>query len=304
MPDSMLGVPLFRNNRIEGVFTLSRARASAFSPRQIELVETFANQAMIAIENARLFEEVRAKTRDLEEALERQTATSEILRVISQSPTDVRPVFDAIVLTAVRVLHCDFAFMIRNYGPEFETVAGASPEGLLAFEQLPSRAAVDPRADFPARAMVEKKKLHVPDWTAVELPEHDRVVGATLGVKSSLYLPLLRANECVGALVLAGTRPDVFAEADIAQAESFADQALIAIENARLFNETQEVPRTADRHRGCAESHQPLGVRSRHDLPDTRDYGGRSLQGLVRIALRAGRRHLPLSRDGRPRVQP
>ena len=102
--DAVLGVPLLREKTVVGAIVLGRRGSGAYSQRQVELVQTFADQAVIAIENARLFNEVQARTRDLEEALQRETATSEILRVISQSPTDARPVIDSIVLTAVRSL--------------------------------------------------------------------------------------------------------------------------------------------------------------------------------------------------------
>jgi GAF domain-containing protein len=237
---ALIDTAMVWGGRIVGFISAARQPHKVFSEREFQILKTFADQAVIAIQNADLFNQVQARTRDLEISLERQTATSEILRVISESPTDTRPVFEAIVLTARRVLHCEIAYMILADSAEFWTVAGARPEGLVASELLPPKTPLDPRLSFPARAIVGKTKLYVPDWSAVELPEHDREAGRPVGAQSSLYLPLLRSGDCIGALVLGGTRPNMFGEHDIALAESFRDQALIAIENARLFNETQE----------------------------------------------------------------
>ena len=202
-------------------------------------MQTFADQAVIAIENVRLFNEVQAKTRDLEELLDRQTATSEILRVISRSPTDAGPVFDRIVTTAARLLRCDYAYVILTDGKEWRPVAGATLGGVRA-EMLPDKYPVDPSADFPSRAIASKAMVHVPDWSLVELPAIEAQVRDILSARSSLYLPFLREGECVGLLGFVSQRAHGFGLAEITQAESFRDQALIAIENTRLFNETQE----------------------------------------------------------------
>ncbi len=179
------------------------------------------------------------RERELAEARERQTATSEILRVISQSPTDARPVFDRIVLTAARVLRCDMALVQLREGDAYAPKAGATAAGPVT--GLPSeRFPIDPSANFPSRVFVSKTMLHLPDWSLIELPEHERHRRETFGINSALYLPLLRENECIGLLTLAGKRANMFGPSEIAQAESFRDQALIAIENARMFDETQE----------------------------------------------------------------
>ena len=234
-----LGVPLLRDGATIGVFALVRSEVNPFTDKQIELVTTFADQAVIAIENARLFDEVQARTHDLEESLARQTATSEILRAISQSPTDVQPVFNRIVETAARLLRCDLVFVHICDGATLSPAALASPEGLLA-DLGPTHLPIDPDLNFPARAIVDKKMLHLPDWSRIDMPEHERNIRDMFGVNSALYLPLLREDECIGLLTLVGKRANIFGAAEIAQAESFRDQALIAIENARLFNETKE----------------------------------------------------------------
>src|SRR6201999_3430745 len=119
-------------------------------------------------------------------------------------------------------------------------VATARPEGLLDTPHLAS-VAIDSDANFPSRVIVTGKNLHLPDWSAVELPDYERMVHQTLGINSALYLPLLREKKCVGVLGIAGKRAGIFGESEIALAESFRDQALIAIENTRQFNETKEM---------------------------------------------------------------
>ena len=236
---TVLLVPLLKNKSVLGYITIYRKEVRPYSDKQIILLQNFADQAVIAIENARLFKEAQDSTAEVTEALERQTATSEILRVISQSPTDVQPVFDAIVQTAVRLIRCDVAFVLRCDGATFSPAAGAGPDGPLP-DLGPTHLPIDPGANFPSRAIVGKKNVHLPDWSTIDLPEHERQMQALIGVNSALFLPLLREAECIGVLALAGKQANIFGESEIALAESFRDQALIAIENARLFNETRE----------------------------------------------------------------
>jgi two-component system NtrC family sensor kinase len=229
---TMVTVPLTKNGVTFGRIVAARQEVRSFTDKQIALLQGFAEQAVVAIENARLFNET-------QEALARQTATSDILRVISQSPTDVRPVFDAIVLTAVRLLRCDMAFFLRCHGSTFSQAALVESGGsrpVLDLAPVP----IDPDANFPSRAIVSKKNLHLPDWSTIDLPDHERHIRETYGINSSLFVPLLRAGECVGLLAMAGKQANMFGEAEIALAESFRDQALIAIENTRLFNETKD----------------------------------------------------------------
>ena len=179
------------------------------------------------------------RERELAEAQEQQAATAEILRVISQSPTDARPVFESIVVTAARLLRCDMAFVLLREGDAYVHTAGATPEGPMP-DLAPERIPIDPNANFPSRAFLARTMLHLPDWSQIELPEHERRIHEMFGVNSVLYLPLLRDDECIGLLAVGGRRANIFGPSEIAQAESFRDQALIAMENARLFNETQE----------------------------------------------------------------
>jgi GAF domain-containing protein/DNA-binding response OmpR family regulator len=229
--DSLLVAPMFWEGRRIGSISIARQAPSAFSPKDIDLLQTFADQGVIAIQNARLF-------RETNEALASQTASAEILRVMSRSLTDVRPVFEAIVANAVKLLVCDSAFVMRRDGSTFSVVAAATPDGPLT--DLPSGLPLDPRLNFPSRVMVEKKMLHLPDWSAIELPEFQREVGERFGIKAALLLPMLRDDESVGLLSFTNRQPGAFTDKEIALAESFRDQALIAIENVRLFNETRE----------------------------------------------------------------
>jgi len=229
---SGLSVPMLRDRQIVGAINVHRAETGLYADKEVALLQTFARQAVVAIENVRLFNET-------QDALSRQTATSDILRVISESPTDVQPVFVAIVETGVRLLACDLALVLRCDGPMLSPVASATPDGPLA-DMGPPLVPVDPALNFPARAAVSGQNYHVPDWNAIELPEHERGIQALFGVNSSLMLPLLRDGTCIGVLAFARKRAGAFDFNEIALAESFRDQAAIAIQNAQLFNETRE----------------------------------------------------------------
>ena len=202
-----LSVPMLRDGQPNGVISVSRREAGAFAANEVELLQTFADQAVIAIENVRLFNETK-------EALERQTATSEILRIISQSPTDVQPVFDAIVLASVRLLECDRAVFVRCDSTSFWQVALAGSKGLLKIVDS-GKHPIDPDAHFPSRAIVGKKTLHLPDWSLIDLPAFERRIHETYGITSALYLPLVREGECIGVLALAGKRAGMFGESEI-----------------------------------------------------------------------------------------
>ena len=224
--------PMTWEGRGIGTIDIMCRPARPFSDAEIALLATFADQAVIAIQNARLF-------RETQDALARQTATAEILRVISRSPTDVLPVFDAIVDTALQLLACDRAVVIRREGDHMRVVAAKTKPGfpqLVGQDLFP----VDPATNFPARVILERRMLHIPDWSAIELPEFEQRVYRRLGAHASLMLPLLREGDCIGVLVLVRMLPGAFDDAQIALAQSFVDQALIAIENTRLFNETKE----------------------------------------------------------------
>jgi GAF domain-containing protein len=229
---SVVNAPMTWDGRGIGTIDIICMPPRVFSEADLGLVKTFADQAVIAIQNARLFNET-------QEALAHQTASADILRVISSSPTDVQPVFDAIVTTAIKRLGCDVAIVQICSGDTYSPKALATPAGLMPVPGstvLP----IDPEANFPSRAIASKAMLHLQDWSTIELPAHERARHEQLGLNSALYLPLLRGDACVGVLVLGTKRAHGFNDKAVALAESFRDQAVIAIENVRLFNETRE----------------------------------------------------------------
>ncbi|MBI2799853.1 MAG: GAF domain-containing protein [Gammaproteobacteria bacterium] len=229
---TLVVTPLFREGKPFGTILLRRLEVKPFNEREIALLRTFGDQAAIALENTRLFNET-------QEALARQTATADILRVISGSPTDVRPVFDSIVLTAIQLLGCDMAFVMLRDATTVSTVAAATRDGLRA-DFAAITMPIDPQHNFPARVIVDKATLHLPDWSQIELPAHERAIRDQFGVNSAIFLPLLRDGECIGLLTFSSYRSHAFGDKLVALAESFRDQALIAIQNTRLFNETRE----------------------------------------------------------------
>ena len=252
---SIIAVPLIRNGEVIAVLDLARPTPGPFTARQIELVQTFADQAVIAINNARLFDEVQQRTAEVEEALERQTITSDILRAISQSPTDVQPVIDTIVSSAAQMIDTDIAVFHIREGDHFWPAAGAARGGAMITEKvqegarkLATRFTSDgfplqplaPDENFPSRAMVTQEVQHIIDWVNYDLPPHERARGEQIGITGAIYIPLLQGGACLGSLALISTTRTAFTEQDIALAKSFCDQAVIALRNTQLFIETQE----------------------------------------------------------------
>jgi len=237
---SQLNAPLLWQGRGIGSIAVLRDIAEAhsaihgFSQQEHALLKTFADQAVIAIQNARLF-------RETQEALSRETASAEILRVISSSPTDVQPVFDAIVSTAIALLDCDRAIMLMCTAHHFWAAAAATRDGGLEASVQGTRIPLDAALNFPSRAILAKDVLHLPDWGAIEdMPAHERKIYEGSGIRASLMVPLMRQRECIGLLAMVRARAGGFSDKEIALAQSFCDQAMIAIGNTRLFNETQE----------------------------------------------------------------
>jgi GAF domain-containing protein len=230
-----LGVPMLREGTPVGVFSLTRSEPRPFTDKQIALVTTFADQAAIAIENARLFDEVQAKTRDLTEALTYQTGSSNILSVIASSPTDVGPVLKAIVESACELCEAYDAVVVLKDGDDLRFSAHHGPIP-LSQEKLPIN-----RNWVTGRAVVDKVPIHVHDLLS---PEGDQfpLTRERLqqeGHRTVLSVPMLREGESIGAIVLRRTEVHPFSDKQIALLQTFANQAVIAIGNVQLFDEVQ-----------------------------------------------------------------
>ena len=248
-----LVVPLLREGAPLGAIVIRRDVVQPFSARQIALLETFAAQAVIAIENVRLFTELEARNRQLTEALEQQTATAEILRVISRSQTDVQPVFDAIVRSAARLCDGVFSGLFRFDGELIHHVSGYNytPEAL---EFTRSHYPTPPsRRVGASRAILDRAVVHIPD-VALE-PAYDPALAQAVGARSVLAVPMLREGTPIGSIAVGRAQPGPFSPRQIELLQTFADQAVIAIENARLFTELQEKNRAlADAHAHATEA--------------------------------------------------
>jgi len=226
-----LGVPLLREGVAIGGIAIRRMEVRPFTPTQIELLQTFADQAVIAIENVRLFNETT-------ESLERQTATAELLKVISRSTSDLQPVFDTIVQSVVRLCDADYATLWRPKDDGFALVAGRNPDpGSQA--KLRSQLARPERGSIIGRTALERRIVHLPDVFADPDIKNTRTPSAG-SARSALGVPIVRGEKVVGIIGIARTEVRPFSDAEISLVQTFADQALIAIENVRLFNETTE----------------------------------------------------------------
>jgi signal transduction histidine kinase len=245
---TMIGVPLLRENAPIGVIALARRRIEAFSEREIALVTTFADQAVIAIENARLLNDLRQRTRDLQESLEYQTAASDVLKVISQSAADLQPVLDSVVATAAHICAADRAAIMQQQDGGYLHAAtfGFSKE----WKDFVARHPIAPsRHSVAGRVALERRIIHVED-VAVD-PEYKWAGYQERGnFRTALGVPLLREGEPIGVIALGRSRVEPFTERQIELVKTFADQAVIAIENARLFDElrtrTAELGRSVD----------------------------------------------------------
>jgi two-component system, NtrC family, sensor kinase len=236
---SAIGVPLKRGDEVIGVLGLSRVRVQPFSDREIELTNSFADQAVIAIENARLFDEVQAKTRELSEALQQQTATAEVLKAISRSAFDLESVLTTLTESAKLLCGSASGVIFRREGDVYR-YAASTMEVSPAYREHEQRAAI--RADrgtLIGRVALEKGVVQIADaWTDPEYKEKDE---ARLGnVRAMLGVPLMLGGEPIGAFALGRSETVSFTERQVELVTTFADQAVIAIENARLFDEVQQ----------------------------------------------------------------
>src|SRR5262252_3342569 len=238
---SILAVPMIRQDQVIGAISLAHPGVEAFSDNHVELLKSFADQAMIAVENVRLFEELQASNRELRTALDTQTATSDILGVISRSPTDVQPVFDAILASAVRLLGAYSGLLTRVEGDQIVLAALTSTDDA-------GDAAL--RAVFPmsvqsggvgnAQVIRDRQPFNLADaHSDPRLSETGRADYRSRGSRSQAIVPLLRQDEAIGTIAVTRREPGGFTEEEIALLQTFAAQAVIAIENVRLFTELQ-----------------------------------------------------------------
>ena len=236
---TMLGIPMLREGDPIGVLVLVQSAVRPFTDKQIELATTFADQAVIAIENVRLFEEVQARTRDLTESLEQQTATSEVLKVISSSPGDLKPVFEAMLESATRICGAGFGAMFRIENGEFEPVAFHNVPEVLE-RHLTARGKIRPRSGSTMeRVMRTKDVVHVVDlWQDADGPGNP--ASKYGNARTYLGVPMLNDNELVGAIVIFRQEVKPFGDKQVELVKNFASQAVIAIENVRLLSELRQ----------------------------------------------------------------
>jgi GAF domain-containing protein len=238
---TLLATPLLREGTPLGVIVISRGpEVRPFAATQITLLETFANQAVIAIENVRLFQELEARNRELTETLERERATGEILRIIASSPTDLQPVMEAMTQSAARLCDASDASLYRIEGDVMRMVThfGWTQTSLSVGQTRPIT-----RGSVSGRAIVDRRSVHIPDFALVDMDAEYpdvRAAARSEGVRSCIGVPLLREEIPIGAIVLRRAEVQPFTDAQIGLLETFAAQAVIAIENVRLFTELQE----------------------------------------------------------------
>jgi GAF domain-containing protein len=241
---TFLGVPLLRENSPIGVIILGRKTVAPFTDKQIELVATFADQAVIAIENVRLFDEVQARTRELSEALEQQTATSEVLQAISKSPGELEPVFQTMLENAVRICGAKFGNLWLCEGDAFRISAmhGAPPAYAEFLRRTPVVRPLPGHAI--GRVARTKQVVHIAD--VLLEPAYNKTSPSQIGTvdlagaRTVLAVPLLKDEELIGAIVIYRQEVRSFTDKEIQLLENFAAQAVIAIENTRLLSELRE----------------------------------------------------------------
>ena len=240
---TMLGVPLLREGNLVGVFGLARRTVRPFTEKQIELVTTFADQAVIAIENVRLFDDVQKRTAELSELLEQQTATSEVLKVISSSPGELEPVFNAMLANATRICEATFGNLFLREGDGYRA---ATAHGEPAFVERWRRTPFVSLRDAPLLDRVTRTKqvLHIPDLRQDQSYRdgNQRIVALvdSAGARTFVSVPMLKDSEIVGTFAIYRQEVRPFTEKQIELVKNFAAQAVIAIENTRLLNELRE----------------------------------------------------------------
>ena len=242
---AVLAVPLLRDGKPIGALTAAKAEPTPFTDRQVQLLKTFADQAVIAIENVRLFDEVQARTRDLSESLEQQTATSEVLKVISSSPGELEPVFNAMLENAIRLCEASYGNMWLCEGEDFRTAARHGPLPPAYLEKWRSGTLLRLGPEVPlVRAVKTGQPVQVADLRADQayLDGDPLVVSGAdeAGMRTLVAVPMLKENRPVGVIVIYRKEVRPFTDKQIELVKNFAAQAVIAIENTRLLNELRE----------------------------------------------------------------
>src|SRR5262249_51636466 len=233
-----LGVPLLKDNELIGVFGVFRQEVRSFTDKQVELVQSFAAQAVIAIENTRLLNELR-------QSLEQQTATADVLRVISSSPGDLKPVFNAMLVNAVRLCEAEFGHLFLYDGNAFHATAVHSASQAFAEARRRPVTLSELHPDVPlARVARTKAVIHIADVrTEKSYIERDPIFFEFVdisGARAELLVPMLKENELTGAFVINRLEVRPFTDKQIELVNNFAAQAVIAIENTRLLNELRQ----------------------------------------------------------------
>ena len=239
---TIFGVPMLREDELIGAISLYRHEVRPFTDKQMELLQSFAAQAVIAIENTRLLNDLRQRTRDLSEALEQQTATSEVLRVISGSPGELEPVFRAVLENATRLCEAKFGTLYLRDEDGFRAVAthNAPP----AYVEARRDPLLRPPPDAPlGRVAITKQVVHIVDikTTRSYTERHPWLLADDLaGYRTILAVPMLKESELIGAIIIFRQEVRPFSDKQVALLTSFASQAVIAIENVRLLNELRK----------------------------------------------------------------
>jgi two-component system NtrC family sensor kinase len=258
----MLGVPMLRDGNALGVIVVGWAEAGPVSKAQEELLTQFADQAVIAIENVRLFDDVQARTHDLSESLERQTATSEVLQVISSSPGELAPVFHTIVENALRLCQGKFGSLYRYDGEAYHAMAILGLPSELA-ERLQRGPARPGRGTAIGRIAATKQVVHILDLPTQPMDEGDRelrAVAEQLGIRTILGVPMLKDGTLLGAMIVYRQEAQPFAQADRAADELRTSGRHRDREHAAA-QRAARIATAADRHCRRAQGHQPLDVR-------------------------------------------
>ena len=262
---TLLAVPMLKQSELIGVFAIYRQEVRAFAGKQIELVTNFASQAVIAIENARLLTELRQRTDELSESLEQQTATSEVLKVISSSPGELEPVFETMLANATQICGAEFGLLYRSEGDMFRTVSlYGAPPAFAEQRRLNPMLRPSPGTAL-GRVAATKEMVQISDVQAEPAYQNDPLRRASFldlaGARTVVCVPMLKDNEVVGAISIYRQQVRPFTDKQIALLTNFAAQAVIAIENVRLLERAAAIVAAADCDRRCAQGHQPLDVR-------------------------------------------